>query len=84
MLRMPLKNSFAVCLLPSKNWLFGDFPGSPVLQTSLSNAGGASSIPGQGAKIPRASQSKNQNIKQKQHCNKDFKIGLHKKKIFKP
>ena len=45
-----------------------------------SNAGGTGSIPGQGAKIPHASQSKNQNIKQKQYCNefnKDFKNGPH-------
>ena len=27
-------------------------------------------IPGRGAKIPHASQPKNQNIRQKQHCNK--------------
>ena len=30
------------------------FPGSPVLKTLPSNAGGASSIPGQGTKIPHA------------------------------
>ena len=36
--------------------------------TSPSNAGGAWSIPGWGAKIPHASWPKN--IKQKQHCNK--------------
>ena len=28
-----------------------DFPGGPVVKTSLSNAGGVGSIPGQGAKI---------------------------------
>ena len=41
-----------------------------------SNAGGMGSIRGLGAKIPHASQPKNQNIKQKQYCNKfnkDFK-----------
>ena len=32
-----------------------DFPGGPVVKTSLSNAGGAGSIPGRGAKIPHAS-----------------------------
>ena len=45
-----------------------------------SNAGGAGSIPGRGAKIPHASQPKNQNIKQKQYCNKfnkDFKKMLY-------
>ena len=47
-----------------------DFPGDPVVKTSPSNAGGAGSIPGQGVKIPHASRPKNQNIKQKQYCNK--------------
>ena len=64
-----------------------DFPGSPVVKTLPSNAGGEGSIPGQGAKIPHASWPKKQNIKQKQFCNKfnkDFKNGLHqKKKILK-
>ena len=31
-----------------------DFPGSPVVKTSPSNAEGAGSIPGQRAKIPHA------------------------------
>ena len=35
-----------------------------------SNAGGMSSIPGQGAKIPYASCPKKQNMKHKQYCNK--------------
>ena len=43
-----------------------DFPGSPVVKTSPSNAGGAGLIPGQGAKIPHVLWPKNQNIKQKQ------------------
>ena len=47
-----------------------DFPGSPVVKTSSSNAGGAGSIPDQGAKIPYVLWPKNQNIKQKQYCNK--------------
>ena len=53
-----------------------DFPGGPVVKTSPSNAWGAGLTPGQGAKIPHALQPKNQNIKQKQYCNKfnkDFK-----------
>ena len=53
-----------------------DFPGSPVVKTSPSNAGGVGSIPGRGAKIPHASWPKTQNLKQKQYCNKfnkDFK-----------
>ena len=41
-----------------------DFPGGPVVKTEPSNAGGESSIPGQGAGIPHASQPKDQNIKQ--------------------
>ena len=60
-----------------------DFPGGPVVKTSPSNAGGAGLIPGWGAKIPHASQPENQNIKQKQYCNKfnkDFKNGPHQKK----
>ena len=40
-----------------------DFPGGPAVRTSPSNAGAAGSMPGQGAKIPHASQSKNQNVK---------------------
>ena len=47
-----------------------------MVKISASIAGGAGSIPNQGAKISHASQSKNQNIKQKQYCNKfnkDFK-----------
>ena len=55
-----------------------DFPGGPVVKTSPSNAGNAGSIPGQGAKIPQVSWPKNQNIKQKQYCNK-FN-GPHQKK----
>ena len=60
-----------------------DFPGGPVVKTSPSNAGVAGSISGQGAKIPHASRPKNQNVKQKQYCNKfdkDLKIVHIKKK----
>ena len=55
-----------------------------MVKTSPSNAGGADSIPGRGAEIPHASRPKNQNIKQKQYCNKfnkDFKIGPHQKNL---
>ena len=41
-----------------------------------SSVGGTSLIPGQGAKIPHASWSTNQSMKQKEYCNKfnkDFK-----------
>ena len=34
--------------------LQGDFPGSPVVKTPASTAGGTGSIPGQGTKIPHA------------------------------
>ena len=57
-----------------------DFPGGPVVKTSPSNAEGAGSIRGRGAKIPHSSQPKNQNRKQKQYCNKfnkAFKKGPH-------
>ena len=56
-----------------------------MVQTSHSNAGGASSTSGQEAEIPHASWPKNQNIKQKPYCNKsgqDFKNDPLKKKIF--
>ena len=56
-----------------------DFPGSLVVKTSPSNAGGASLIPGQGTKIPHASWPKYQNVKQKRYCNK-FSKNLKKKK----
>ena len=54
-----------------------------MVKTLPSNAGGAGSIPGWGAKIPQASRPKKQNKKQKQYCNKfnkDFKNSLHQKK----
>ena len=62
-----------------------DFLGGPVVKTSPSSAGGACSIPGGGAKIPHASQSSNQSIKQKPYCdrfNKAFKSGPYPKKLF--
>ena len=43
---------------PQLNLNFRDFPGNPVVETSLSNAGGTSSIPGWGTKIPYALQPK--------------------------
>ena len=62
----------------------GGFPGGPVVKISSSNAGDVGSIPGWGTKIPHASWPKNQNIKQKQCCNKfnkDFKNGPHQKNL---
>ena len=50
------------------------------LRLHLPMQGNAGSIPGEGTKIPHASQPQNQNIKQKQYCNtfnKDFKNGPH-------
>ena len=64
----------------------GDFPSSPVVKTSPSNAKDAGSSPGQGAKISHASQPKSQNIKQKQYCdkfNRGFINGPHQKKNLK-
>ena len=48
------------------------------VKTMPSNAGRSDSIPSWGSKIPYASWPKNQNIKQKQYCNK-FKKDLKKK-----
>ena len=61
--------------------MFGgwDFPGSPVVKTSPSNAGDVGS-PGQGDKTLHALQPKHQNIKQTQcynKFNKYFKNGPH-------
>ena len=41
-----------------------------MVKTSTSNAGVMGSIPGLGNKIPYALWPKNENIKQKQYCNK--------------
>ena len=56
------------------------------MNTLPSNAGGVSSILGQGAKIPHALWPENQNTKQKQFhkkFNKDFNNGPHKKRNLK-
>ena len=53
-----------------------------MVKTSPSSEGGLGSIPGRGTKIPHALWPKNQNMKQKQYCNKsnkDFKNGPHQK-----
>ena len=63
-----------------------DFPGGPVVWTLPSITGDAGLIPGQGAKIPHASQPKNQNIKQERYYNefsKDFKNCPHQKQPLK-
>ena len=59
---------------------YWDFPYGPVVENKPSNVGGAGSIPGWGAKMPQALWPRNQNIKQKQYCNKfnkDHKNGPH-------
>ena len=68
-------------LVPSaKKPLPWDFPPGPVAKTSPSNARGTGSIPGWGAGIPHASWLEDQNIKQKQYCNKINKDLKKKKK----
>ena len=59
-----------------------DFPCGPVVETLPFNVGSAGLIPDWGAKILYASWPKNQNIKQKQYCNKfnkNFKDDPHQK-----
>ena len=71
---------------PPKSLRVGDSPGGPVVKIPPSNARGSGSIPGGISKIPHALGPENQNMKQKQYCNKfnkDFKNGQKnlKKKI---
>ena len=61
-------------------WLFRDFPGGPVVKDFAFQCRRRGLIPGRGAKIPHASQPKNQNIKQKEYCNK-FKKDFKKKMV---
>ena len=55
-----------------------------MVKTLSSDAGGASLIPGREAMVPHASWPNNQNIKQKQYCNKFSKALkiVHIKKRF--
>ena len=46
--------SFSLRRIKLKTCITRDFPAGPMVKTSPSNAGGAGSIPGQGAKIPHA------------------------------
>ena len=55
-----------------------DFSGGPVIKTLLSNDWSADLIPIWGAKIPHASQPKNQNIKKKKQYCKKFNEDLKK------
>ena len=50
--------------------LFRDFSSGPVVKTLPSPAESVGSIPDQGAKTPHALGPKNQDLKQKQYCNK--------------
>ena len=59
--------------VPFKITLDWDFPGDPVVKTLPSNARGVGSIRSWGPKISHALQPTNQNIKQKQYCNKLIK-----------
>ena len=64
-----------------------DFPGGPVVKTLPSSTGGAGSIPGRGAKIPRASRPKKQkNIKKKRSniVTNSIKTLKKKKRRYRP
>ena len=50
--------------------LLGNFPGIPVVKTSPSSSGSVGSFPDQEARILHALWPENQNIKEKQYCNK--------------
>ena len=65
-----------------KSNCFQDFPGGLIVKTSHSRAGSVGLISGWGAETPYALWLKNQNMKQKLHCNK-FNKDLKKKKNFK-
>ena len=69
--------SFCACLLPPRDFIFHssrirerDFPSGPLLKAPPSTAGDTGSIPGQGGKILHASGPKNEQVKQKQYCNR--------------
>ena len=68
-----------------KNKELRNFPGGLVGKNSPSSAGGVGSIPGWGAKIPHASQPKNQSINDRSNIVtnsiKDFKNGPHEKNL---
>ena len=84
-LRRPFSGTVEVFSLQFKENMEGNFAGGPVVKTSPSNAGCSGLIPGQGAEIPYDPWPKNQNVKQRQYCNKfnkDFKM-IHIKTILK-
>ena len=49
-----------------------DFPGGPVVKTQPSDAGGMSSIPGQGDKIPTYLTAEKPEYKQQKKCGNKF------------
>ena len=76
---LTLLSYFVVIII--KNNLFEDLCDGPVVKTSPSSVRGVGSIPR--AKMPHGLWQKNQNIKQKQYCNKfskDFLKMVHIKK----
>ena len=54
-----------------------DFPGIPVIETPPANAGGMSSTPGQGTKIPHAKKDSKQQQQQPQNSLFISKISHH-------
>ena len=79
-LHMPTPFPRTIDLSSMKKYKYRHFPEGPVVKTLSSDAGGAVSIPGWGAKISCTLRPKNQNIKQKQYCNKfnkDLKNSPH-------
>ena len=76
-------SSLSLCFLIFKIGTIGNFSHSLVIKTWPSNEGGAGLISAWETKMPHASWPKNQNIKQKQSCNKfskHFKNGPRQKK----
>ena len=57
-------------------------PGAQWLRLCLPVQGEWGSIPGLGAKFPRAFRPESQNIKQRQYCNKLHKAKHFKKKLY--
>lgn len=53
---LTVEKSMINCLMKKRK--LGDIPGGPVVKTPSANAGGVSSIPGRGAKIPHMPRQK--------------------------
>ena len=56
----------AMILVTSRKKNLGDFPGFPVVKNSSCNAGDMGLIPGQGIKIPHASEQLSPHVKTKE------------------